>query len=159
AMMYRICLGIRAGAGCAAALASCEVIRIAQRCPPRAEVQGRQLSTNLSASCWVGTQKSWRLVISAVTRAVQSIECSHAREALRPMIFIVFPPMIILRFWVLAALILGVTCEPKAAPQPSGSQRPNYVVILTDDLGWGDLGSYGHPHIRTPNIDRLGAEG
>ncbi len=38
-------------------------------------------------------------------------------------------------------------------------QRPNFVVIVADDLGWGDLGSYGHPSIRSPNIDRLAADG
>lgn len=36
---------------------------------------------------------------------------------------------------------------------------PNVVIIYADDLGWGDLGCYGHPTIRTPNLDRLAAEG
>ena len=36
---------------------------------------------------------------------------------------------------------------------------PNVVVIYCDDLGWGDLSCYGHPTIRTPNLDRLAAEG
>ena len=36
---------------------------------------------------------------------------------------------------------------------------PNVVLILADDLGWGDLGSYGNRTIRTPNLDRLAAEG
>jgi len=38
-------------------------------------------------------------------------------------------------------------------------QRPNFVIIIADDMAWNDCGAYGHPHIRTPNIDRLAAEG
>lgn len=45
-----------------------------------------------------------------------------------------------------------------AAPQ-SGSPKPNIVIIFADDLGYGDLGVYGHPTIRTPNLDRMAAEG
>lgn len=37
--------------------------------------------------------------------------------------------------------------------------RPNLLVILCDDLGYGDLSCFGHPHIRTPNLDRLANEG
>ena len=36
---------------------------------------------------------------------------------------------------------------------------PNIVVLFADDLGYGDLGSYGHPYIRTPHLDQLAAEG
>ena len=39
------------------------------------------------------------------------------------------------------------------------SKRPNFVIIFCDDLGYGDLGCYGHPTIRTPNLDRMAAEG
>ena len=46
-------------------------------------------------------------------------------------------------------------CAATAAAQT----RPNVVLIITDDAGYGDLGSYGAPDIRTPNIDRLAAEG
>jgi arylsulfatase A-like enzyme len=38
-------------------------------------------------------------------------------------------------------------------------RRPNFVVIFCDDLGYGDLGCFGHPTIRTPNLDRMAAEG
>ena len=36
---------------------------------------------------------------------------------------------------------------------------PNFIVLFADDQGWGDLGVYGHPDIRTPHIDRMAAEG
>jgi arylsulfatase A-like enzyme len=37
--------------------------------------------------------------------------------------------------------------------------RPNVVFLFADDLGWGDLGCYGHPYSKTPHIDRLAQEG
>jgi arylsulfatase A len=39
------------------------------------------------------------------------------------------------------------------------SVKPNFIVFLTDDQGWGDLGCYGHPRIKSPNLDRFAAEG
>jgi arylsulfatase A len=56
-----------------------------------------------------------------------------------------------LRFLLLAVVIGTVAA---AADRP-----PNFIVIYADDLGYGDLGVYGHPSIRTPNIDRMAAEG
>jgi len=44
-------------------------------------------------------------------------------------------------------------------PAASAPRRPNIVLIHADDLGWGDLSSYGQQRFRTPNIDRLAAEG
>ena len=39
------------------------------------------------------------------------------------------------------------------------SARPNVLVLLADDLGYGDLGAYGHPTLATPRLDRMAAEG
>jgi len=52
------------------------------------------------------------------------------------------------------ATTLGVThLQSNAAP------RPNIVVVLCDDLGWGDLENYGHPFIKTPALMRMAKEG
>ena len=42
---------------------------------------------------------------------------------------------------------------------PASEQRPNVVLIVADDLGYGDLGCYGATRVKTPNIDRLAQEG
>jgi arylsulfatase A-like enzyme len=41
----------------------------------------------------------------------------------------------------------------------AAEEKPNIVFIIADDLGWGELGCYGQEKIRTPNIDRLAAQG
>jgi arylsulfatase A-like enzyme len=55
---------------------------------------------------------------------------------------------------VLACTLLALFAAPARA-----ADRPNVVVILVDDMGYGDLGAHGASDIRTPNIDRLGREG
>ena len=55
------------------------------------------------------------------------------------------------RLAVLAVAVVGTVC--------SGQELPNFVVIFADDLGYGDLACYGNRHIRTPNLDRMAAEG
>jgi arylsulfatase A-like enzyme len=57
---------------------------------------------------------------------------------------------------VLAGLLLHLA-STHAAPAPA--TKPNIVFILADDMGYGDLGCMGATDIRTPNIDRLAAEG
>ena len=55
----------------------------------------------------------------------------------------------------LTALLLA--CVSFAAAQRP--ERPNFVYIMADDQGYGDLGVQGHPYIRSPNIDRMAREG
>jgi arylsulfatase A len=58
---------------------------------------------------------------------------------------------------LLLLLIAGIGTAAPLAQSPS--TRPNVVLIITDDVGYGDIGSYGAPDIKTPNIDRLAARG
>ena len=53
-------------------------------------------------------------------------------------------------------LFSGVTAAGFAA---AASRPPNFALIYVDDLGYGDLGTFGHPTIRTPNLDRMAQEG
>jgi arylsulfatase A len=59
---------------------------------------------------------------------------------------------------LLLAAIAGVWLATAAAPAAAAT-RPNVVVILADDLGYGDVGAYGSRAIRTPAIDRMAREG
>jgi arylsulfatase A-like enzyme len=58
------------------------------------------------------------------------------------------------------SLLLALSCAARAASaQSTDPNRPNVVLIITDDVGYGDIGSYGAPDIKTPNIDSLAKNG
>jgi len=60
---------------------------------------------------------------------------------------------------LLWAIVAGTGALGFATDSGSSGEPPNVILIFADDLGYGDLGIFGHPTIRTPNLDRLAGEG
>ena len=59
-----------------------------------------------------------------------------------------------LTFFLAAIMATGLV----EAKEPAKQSRPNVILIMTDDQGYGDLGCHGHPWLKTPNLDKLHAE-
>ncbi len=60
---------------------------------------------------------------------------------------------------LLAAASITAFAASAAAASAAAAADPNVVIIFCDDMGYGDLGCFGHPTIATPNLDRMAAEG
>ncbi|TNJ41540.1 sulfatase [Tamlana fucoidanivorans] len=62
----------------------------------------------------------------------------------------------------LSFIALIAACQSKKkAPHEAAktTDKPNIVLIIADDVSWNDIGVYGHPHIKTPNLNRLAQDG
>lgn len=61
-------------------------------------------------------------------------------------------------FYYLLFFLFLLVNNPIVAQDAQG-EKPNFIIIFADDLGYGDLSSYGHPSIKTPHLDRMAEEG
>jgi arylsulfatase A-like enzyme len=59
---------------------------------------------------------------------------------------------------IIFASLLSFGCSEKEPLIPQEARRPNVVLIITDDQGYGDIAAHGNPVIKTPNLDKLHAE-
>lgn len=63
-------------------------------------------------------------------------------------------------FVVTMLLAVVITFQQCGIKKKTGEMNtPNFVIIFADDMGYGDVGAFGHPTIHTPNLDRMASEG
>jgi arylsulfatase len=63
-----------------------------------------------------------------------------------------------LKQYTLCLLTIFVAALSGVAADLAISPRPNILIVMTDDQGYGDIGAHGHPFLKTPNMDKLHAE-
>lgn len=79
----------------------------------------------------------------AADRVVAAIHCCRRSDAMR-----------VVLAWLSLLTVVAPSVSIAQAPE-----RPNIVVIFADDLGYGDIGAYGAPNVRTPRLDAMAAAG
>jgi len=88
-------------------------------------------------------------------RAAAAVFSVHAWDCLSPMITIVETRSLL----VVAIALIAATVSAEAPSSGGNARRPNVVLIISDDLGYNDLGFQGSPDIRTPHLDDLAGRG
>src|SRR6266540_6485494 len=102
--------------------------------------------TTMFGRSWARASVPARSATSSTPRMARMLACATRRTLMRSSAIL-----------LVLLLALGATIRSDAARQSAA--RTNFIVILADDQGYGDLGSFGHPTIRTPNLDRMAGEG
>ena len=86
-------------------------------------------------------------------------KCAHSKSRQPPIRFTRSGEPVTCFIMKIILSLVGILILTMAHAITVAAQKPNVIVIFTDDQGWGDLGCYGSPNIETPNIDRMAREG
>ena len=115
---------------------------------------GKELKANLSG-LWRYRVGDYRIICRIIDNklVVIVIAVGHRRDVYKWFSNLILPPftcMKLLKCFPLLLLPFLLSAKEK---------HTNFVIFLTDDMGWGDLACYGHPVIQTPNLDKFAQEG
>jgi arylsulfatase A-like enzyme len=116
------------------------------------------ISGGWSLRLYISSFTEFRNSLSAPTVGVTAVYEAPRSMAPAAALAVAALPGTTMQATFLTGLILAIAPLVAAYPAEPAS-RPNFVFILADDLGYGDLGCYGQQRILTPALDRLAAEG
>lgn len=60
---------------------------------------------------------------------------------------------------IIGLVVILIGCQKHDLQESGENYQPNIILIMSDDQGWGDAGYQGHPHLKTPNLDSMAANG
>ncbi len=66
------------------------------------------------------------------------------------------------KYIIFFSLLFLISCKSENKEKQErvyNSEKPNIVFIIADDVSWSDIGAYGHPNVKTPNLDKLASDG
>ncbi len=109
---------------------------------------------------WLNTNSLWIIRDLCFTTHIRWISIILVDSFLNP-IQITTPPFQLMKIFDFQTqlILLLFFFGTHVFAQNTKEAKPNFIIIFTDDQGYGDLGAFGHPTIKTPNIDQMAAEG
>src|SRR5437588_6857603 len=116
-------------------------------------------STLCSPDCCVSVAR-WKIAATSASSYRRSLMMSKDMGTLRHLLHAVTCPDNVTHRRLALAILVAASLDAGAqVGAPPAADKPNVVLVLMDDMGYGDIGSYGVKDAHTPNLDRLAREG